>query len=104
MSILIKGIDMPKEKDEALLLLILGDGTVAEKMGSDRYEEMTDTKAIQIPKGHGRLIDADALETVFKDMAKCEWNQKAFPISWAYAFEDTIDEIYDAPTILEAEE
>lgn len=70
------------------------------------YELTTkgEAKAIQIPKEHGRLIDADALETVFKDMAKCEWNQKAFPISWAYAFEDTIDEIQDAPTILEAEE
>jgi hypothetical protein len=58
---------------------------------------------IEIPTPHGRLIDADALETVFKDMAKCEWNQKAFPISWAYAFEDTIDKIDDAPTILDKE-
>ena len=58
----------------------------------------------ELLEGHGRLIDADALVAVFKDMAKCEWNQKAFPISWAYAFEDTIDEIHGAPTILEAEE
>ena len=58
----------------------------------------------ELLEGHGRLIDADALETVFKDMAKCEWNQKVSPISWAYAFEDTIDEIDNAPTILEAEE
>lgn len=58
----------------------------------------------ELLKGHGRLIDADALVVVFKDMAKCEWNQKVSPISWAYAFEDTIDEIDNAPTILEAEE
>ena len=58
----------------------------------------------ELLKGHGRLIDADALVAVFKDMAKCEWNQKVSPISWAYAFEDTIDEIDNAPTILEAEE
>lgn len=67
-------------------------------------ERPHDCPLIEIPTPHGRLIDADALETVFKDMAKCEWNQKAFPISWAYAFEDAIDEIHDAPTILEAEE
>lgn len=65
MSIILKGIDMPKEKDEALLLLILGDGTVAEKIDSDRYEEMTDTQAIQILKPHGRLIDADETRTQY---------------------------------------
>ncbi len=64
MSLILRGIDMPKEKDEALVLLILGDGTVAEKIGSDRYEEMTDTQAIQIPTPHGRLIDANKLEAM----------------------------------------
>ena len=64
MSFIIKGVDMPIGKDEALLLLILGDGTVAEQISSNRYEEMTDTEAIQIPKGV-RLIDANAL---FKDL------------------------------------
>ena len=84
MSIILKGIDLPKEKDEALLLLILGDGTVAEKIDSDRYEEMTNTQAIQIPKGHGRLII-----DVWDGSAK------------RGSFEMFMD---DAPTILEAEE
>lgn len=70
---------------------------------NQNIKDFTDCPLIEIPTPHGRLIDGDALETVFKDMAKCEWNQKVFPISWAYAFEDTIDEIHDAPTILEAE-
>lgn len=98
MSIILKGIDLPKE-GEKITLAIFHDGDIV----SYKYWLPKDAEAIQIPKGHGRLIDADALETVFKDMAKCEWNQKASPISWAYAFEDAIDEIHDAPTIVEAE-
>lgn len=104
MSLMLKGIDMP-EKGETLILKIK-DSRIYREYPRYKFQptRIKDAQAIQIPKGHGRLIDADALETVFKDMAKCEWNQKAFPISWAYAFEDTIDEIDNAPTILEAEE
>lgn len=102
MSIILKGIDLPKKGTNIVLTIYGRDGTYDAKT----YPRGVSIKAeaIQIPKNHGRLIDADALETVFKDMAKCEWNQKSFPISWAYAFEDTIDEIQNAPTILEAEE
>ena len=101
MSFIVKGIDLPKdgEGNGCRFLIVDCFGTVIDDVTGQIVAE-----AIQIPKDHGRLIDADALETVFKDMAKCEWNQKVFPISWAYAFEDTIDEIDNAPTILEAEE
>ena len=96
MSFIVKGVDLPKDKAIAIHY-------------ANRYGEMetilvSESDIIQIPKDHGRMIDADALETVFKDMANCEWNQQVHPISWAYAFEDTIDEIDNAPTILEAEE
>lgn len=101
MSMILKGIDLPTDRKpygiEVIYRFEGADGLFSEK------NYLSPNEAIQIPKNHGRLIDADALETVFKDMAKCEWNQKAFPISWAYAFEDTIDEIHDAPTILESE-
>lgn len=100
MAILIKGIDIPKCSNEDCIVVIRHDKAEVWQTG---YKERT-VEAIQIDRPHGRLIDADSLETVFKDMAKCEWNQKASPISWAYAFEDTIDEIDNAPTILEAEE
>ena len=101
MSIILKGIDLEEitAGNGYARLEIEEDGTVV-----DDISDIIIGYAIQIPKGHGRLIDADALEIVFKDMAKCEWNQKVSPISWAYAFEDTIDEIDNAPTILEAEE
>lgn len=94
MSMILKGID-PKTDYGLCMLTINGELITANGKN---------IQAIQLSKGHGRLIDADALETVFKDMAKCEWNQKAFPISWAYAFEDTIDKIDNAPTILDKEE
>lgn len=100
MSLILKGIDMPKNDQ---VIVIHSDGTF-NKVDPFARRLMPLYEAIQIPKGHGRLIDADALETIFKDMAKCEWNQRVSPISWAYAFEDTIDEIDSAPTILEAEE
>ena len=99
MSLILKGIDIPK--DAAYFKLSFYDGNRENEYGVSGSLKPYIT---QIPKGHGRLIDADALEIVFKDMAKCEWNQKVSPISWAYAFEDTIDEIDNAPTILEAEE
>ena len=89
MSFIIKGVDMPIGKDEALLLLILGDGTVAEQISSNRYEEMTDTEAIQIPKG-ARLIDANAL---FKDL-----KEQQIPFN-----SDINSAINVAPTILESE-
>lgn len=104
MSFIIQGVDLPKGYN-ALHMRVQSDGVVRYIIeGDDPVHIIDGARAIQLPKGHGRLIDADALETVFQDMAKCEWNQKAFPISWAYAFEDTIDEIQNAPTILEAEE
>lgn len=56
MSILIKGIDMPKDGDR-IYLLIEGD-----KCFNALDPIQTLAEAIQIPKGHGRLIDADALE------------------------------------------
>ena len=107
MSLILKEINLPKEGNSIIIEVFpCGSCSVmkVEKGECHELEIVSDVQAIQIPKGHGRLIDGDALKTIFKNMAKCEWNQKVSPISWAYAFEDTIDEIEDAPTILEAEE
>lgn len=65
---------------------------------------MPDCPLIEIPTPHGRLIDADKLRAILRRWTEDEWNQKASPVSWAYAYEDLIDLIDDAPTILEAEE
>ncbi len=56
MSMILKGIDMPKEVNGTKLTLELyvrSDGVVLD----DDFEEVG--RAIQIPNSHGRLIDAD---------------------------------------------
>jgi len=60
MSIILKGIDMPIEGE--LRLIISKNGMIC---GAEypkvrhTYPLNLDAKAIQIPKNHGRLIDAD---------------------------------------------
>ena len=58
MSFIVKGVDLPKDKAIAIHY-------------ANRYGEMetilvSESDIIQIPKDHGRLIDADALETDLK--------------------------------------
>ena len=66
MSIILKGIDMPKE-GEHILALIKSDGKCSYFEETTFSRIMKTTEAIQIPKDHGRLIDADELK------AKREW-------------------------------
>lgn len=75
MSIIIKGLDMPKNCLECRL----GDGAMCEVMGKIIKEPNTIADfcpLVEIPTPHGMLIDVD----------------------------DLINHIYDCPTILEAEE
>ena len=82
MSLILKGIDMPKDIDE--LRLIINGMSIA----------IEPTQAIQIPKPHGRLIDASELIKSYMKGTKTDIDD----------FYDTIDIIDNAPTILEAEE
>lgn len=84
MSIILEGIDMPKE-GEHILALIKSDGKCSYFEETTFSRIMKTTEAIQIPTPHGRLIDADKIET---DMI--------------YAVIDNLKN--DTPTILEAEE
>ena len=52
---------------------------------------------------HGRLIDADALTAFCTEMQSIEWNNKAAPYSWAYAYESFEGDVDDAPTVIPAE-
>lgn len=82
MSMLIKGVDLPKDRN-FILLKVFPDGKT--RIGlSTNY-----TQAIQIPTPHGRLIDGDKIETEAKETLYGEVNY---------------EEIANAPTILEAEE
>jgi len=53
---------------------------------------------------HGRLIDADALTKMCREMQSIEWNKKASPYSWEHAYEEFENDIFDAPTIIPAED
>ena len=77
MSLILEGIDMPKE-NEYWTLTIWGDGSVY-----GRTVETSEARAIQIPKDHGRIVDINNVEVE----------------------EDVYYQCYrvDAPTILEAE-
>lgn len=96
MSILIKGIDLPKkikgqhgvewECETYIELYIRSDGVVFD----DDFEEVG--QAIQIPRPHGRLIDGDLVADMLDSMMAHGTLNRAY------------DEVLDVPTILEAEE
>lgn len=87
MSILIQGMEMPKEMRT---LTIFPNGYVAVHNSFDTFE--SETKAIQIPP-HGRLIDADELLT-----SKSVGTQIA---GWGKMYHETCIEY--APTIIPAD-
>lgn len=82
MSIILKGIDLPKE--QSLLVFIANNGAVV-CSGEDGV--MT-TEAIQIPKGHGRIVDLDELQV---------------NVTKVMTYGDALHEIKKVPTILESE-
>lgn len=104
MSLILKGIDMPKDGEMHRINIYDNGNTYITTSNMLCETDRKDVEAIQIPTPHGRLIDGDKLRATLRRWTEDEWNQKASPVSWAYAYEDIIDLIDDAPTILEAEE
>ena len=109
MSILIKGMEMPK--DGAFVeVLIWADGHVTQTGDSflaengRHYYQPCDWKyfsAVPVPP-HGRLIDADVLEERCRRRANDDWNRHT-GTSWGYAYLEFENDVEDAPTIIEAE-
>ena len=52
---------------------------------------------------HGRLIDADALQSVTIEQQSNDYNIKAVPRNWAYAFCAFEEIVADAPTVIPAD-
>ena len=92
MSIILKGIDMPKE-GEHILALIKNDGKCSYFEETTLSRIMKTTEAIQIPTPHGRLIDGDEFKSWVDDWYDCT--------DIGNIVESWIDE---RPTILEEEE
>lgn len=93
MSIILKGIDMPKE-GEHIVTLIKSNGKCSYWKQETEYgicEPMQTVEATQIPTPHGRLIDADALKESIEEVDR--------PSGYT-----ALVHIQYAPTIIEAEE
>lgn len=93
MSILIKGIDLPKNNPQTIVLDT--DGKAYRKEGA----EWIKYQAIQIYRPHGRLIDASELD-------KC-WEEKediSEDVDYKILYKCVLAISKYAPTILEAEE
>ena len=106
MSIILKGLDMPS-KNQTIVVEIFPSGKCAVmKIEKGECYELTTkgkAKAIQIPKGHGRLIDASQpSEKIIKAMPRNIYDER--DEFYTEGLERAIEEIVDAPTILEAEE
>ena len=94
MSIILKGIDMPKN-GEMHRINIYDNGNTYIITSNILYEtDRKDVEAMQIPTPHGRLIDADALELEKEVELADDW-KTAHEIANCVKY---------APTILEAEE
>ena len=92
MSLIIKGIDLPKESED-ITLEINHKGEVR-VYSTELKETDTDAEAIQIPTPHGRLIDKDELLSHLK-------KDPLFDLVERYGVSGVIE---SRPTILEAEE
>ena len=106
MSILIRGMEMPKSCNECIMSIeqaCMINGNIISDYWT-RLDRPTDCPLVELPP-HGRLIDADAFSKHLIETQKSEYNITHAPKSWSKAYEcfDWDLEV-NAPTILEAEE
>lgn len=93
MGVYIKGIQMPKENQRGLWVVIHSDGTVEYDTGDYGWQTLRNA-AIPVPP-HGRLIDADALE-YHADNVRDPMGRTEKTVMWK--------KIEAAPTIIPEEE
>ena len=94
MSILIKGIDMPKGAE--VISLAIASDKIWCAVFNGKYE-CIDAEAIPIPTPHGRLVDARQIEKGNGAIWECEIDH--------LKYQDRVcDIINSAPTVIEAEE
>ena len=97
MSILIKGMEMPKP-DESVVIVISNENGVT-IAGEDEYCG-ADYPAVIVPTPHGRLVDLDDVNRIIENLRdrNADNEDMAFALNWAG---ETIKKL---PTIIEAEE
>lgn len=98
MSVLIRGMEMPKG-NSTLNVLIYSDGRIfTGHKNDDEYS------AVEVPAPYGRLVDADALtKTISEHVYPVTdyFNSRDYGMFWTGGIEKAINE---QPTIIEAEE
>lgn len=95
MSIIIKGMDMPKICELCPFWVMRTDGRwcrTLHKIIDISKDRADDCPLIEIPKGHGRLIDGDIVADMLDSMMVHKTLNNAF------------DEVLNMPTILESED
>ena len=92
-DILIFGMKMPE--NEPLRLVLNPNG----QLFVDHGVTFTEYKAIELPE-HGDLIDRDALIKTCNEIIEEDWNAKAAPYSWSYAYESFVDDIEVTPVVI----
>lgn len=92
MSILIKGMDMPKENNKKLLL-ISADGTVDIASFLSSYVQKTDATAVEVSTPHGNLIDREEHKRFLENK-----------IGRCLELQDHIVWLNEQPTVIESEE
>lgn len=98
MSILIKGMKMPKAGKRPLWVVVHPDGVVEYDSGDYGWQT---TKACEVSTPHGRLIDADDLMHEFAKFVRASNNSDFAPVP---TWNDAVSLLGSAPTIIEAEE
>ena len=73
MSILIKGMEMPKHG--GINICIFSDGKIYKSFHGIGFDPVQGACAISVPE-HGRLIDADKLERGLRQMAKYQTGER----------------------------
>lgn len=99
MSIILKGIDMPKDDSFCMVVGITNAGSDVTIFYKDitKGKEYRGIEAKQIDRPHGRVIDGDKLKTRLYGYERWTGIDEA-------PYEYAENEVYNAPTILEAEE
>lgn len=99
MSVYIKGMEMPDKCGHCRFASAFDCGVTGNFISTHSIRQ-PDCPLVPVPE-HGRLIDADALGISLEKLAADKWNQKAAPINWSYAFEECLEMVDNATTIIE---
>lgn len=103
MSILIKGMEMPKNCAGCFLRV----GQCSKRIYMENRP--SDCPLVEVPEPHGRLIDADALHKLFEDqwhyLQVLDWNENPTAEAMQSGINWCINTMHDdAPTVIPASE